>query len=172
MNASDPVDVAEIAKSKAANNDLAINEKVPVVDELTIDNAPQQGVTYVDGDESIEKISPTTDELANLRRVSGKIPWSAYTIAFVELCERFSYYGTTAVCKFTPQFLTCRVGTNRKQSSISFNVPCQRVLPPVPWWLVAPTGAMEPLVRWAWASRPPPVSHCVCMHVFDELHIR
>ncbi|CAG8084446.1 unnamed protein product [Penicillium salamii] len=97
MNASDPVDVAEIAKSKAANNDLAINEKVPVVDELTIDNAPQQGVTYVDGDESIEKISPTTDELANLRRVSGKIPWSAYTIAFVELCERFSYYGTTAV---------------------------------------------------------------------------
>lgn len=34
------------------------------------------------------------DDLKNLRRVSGKIPWTAFTIAFVELCERFSYYGT------------------------------------------------------------------------------
>ena len=42
------------------------------------------------------------DDLKNLRRVSGKIPWTAYTIAFVELCERFSYYGTTVVCKFPP----------------------------------------------------------------------
>jgi proton-dependent oligopeptide transporter, POT family len=41
----------------------------------------------------------TDEDLINLRRVSGKIPWSAYTIAFVELCERFSYYGTTVVCK-------------------------------------------------------------------------
>jgi proton-dependent oligopeptide transporter, POT family len=41
---------------------------------------------------------PTEEELATLRRVSGQIPWTAYTVAFVELCERFSYYGTTAVC--------------------------------------------------------------------------
>jgi POT family proton-dependent oligopeptide transporter len=41
---------------------------------------------------------PTEEELVTLRRVSGKIPWVAYTVAFVELCERFSYYGTTAVC--------------------------------------------------------------------------
>ncbi|KAL3419872.1 POT family protein [Phlyctema vagabunda] len=40
---------------------------------------------------------PTEQELATLRRVSGKIPWTAYTVAFIELCERFSYYGTTAV---------------------------------------------------------------------------
>ncbi|KZT57978.1 PTR2-domain-containing protein [Calocera cornea HHB12733] len=32
-----------------------------------------------------------------LRRISGKINWPTYLIAFVELCERFSYYGTTAV---------------------------------------------------------------------------
>jgi proton-dependent oligopeptide transporter, POT family len=41
--------------------------------------------------------TPTEEEMHKLRRVSGKIPWAAYTIAFVELCERFSYYGTTAV---------------------------------------------------------------------------
>lgn len=42
---------------------------------------------------------PTEEELHTLRRVAGRIPWKAYTLAFVELCERFSYYGTTVVCK-------------------------------------------------------------------------
>ncbi|CAI7666562.1 unnamed protein product [Penicillium bialowiezense] len=97
MNASDTVDVAEIAKSKAASHDIAIDEKVPNVNELTIDSVPHGQITYVDGDDSLNKAAPTNDELANLRRVAGKIPWAAYTIAFVELCERFSYYGTTAV---------------------------------------------------------------------------
>ena len=46
---------------------------------------------------------PTEQELNTLRRVSGKVRWTAYTIAFVELCERFSYHGTTAVCKFPLQ---------------------------------------------------------------------
>jgi POT family proton-dependent oligopeptide transporter len=41
---------------------------------------------------------PTVEDFNTLRRISGKVPWTAYTIAFVELCERFSYYGTTAVC--------------------------------------------------------------------------
>ncbi|KAE8365001.1 POT family-domain-containing protein [Aspergillus caelatus] len=41
--------------------------------------------------------TPTGQELESLRRVAGSVRWTAYTIAFVELCERFSYYGTTAV---------------------------------------------------------------------------
>jgi proton-dependent oligopeptide transporter, POT family len=40
---------------------------------------------------------PSPEELNTLRRVADRIPWSVLTIAFVELCERFSYYGTTAV---------------------------------------------------------------------------
>jgi POT family proton-dependent oligopeptide transporter len=40
---------------------------------------------------------PTEEELQTLRRVSGKIKWSMYTIAFVELCERFSYYGSAVL---------------------------------------------------------------------------
>jgi len=39
--------------------------------------------------------TPTDDDLSTLRRVSGKIPWVCWTIAFCELCERFSWYGTT-----------------------------------------------------------------------------
>jgi POT family proton-dependent oligopeptide transporter len=41
--------------------------------------------------------APTPEELLTLRRVSDKIPFKAYTIAFVELVERLSYYGTTQV---------------------------------------------------------------------------
>ncbi|KAI2467330.1 PTR2-domain-containing protein [Annulohypoxylon bovei var. microspora] len=40
---------------------------------------------------------PTAEELKTLRRVKGPINWIIYTIAFIELCERFAYYGTTAV---------------------------------------------------------------------------
>jgi POT family proton-dependent oligopeptide transporter len=37
---------------------------------------------------------PTQEELETLQRISDEIPWRVYTVAFVELCERFSYYGT------------------------------------------------------------------------------
>lgn len=40
---------------------------------------------------------PTTEELATLRRVSGKLPWVAYVLCFVEFCERASYYSGTAI---------------------------------------------------------------------------
>ncbi|KAG9234747.1 putative peptide transporter ptr2 [Amylocarpus encephaloides] len=48
-------------------------------------------------DDDIEGIFPTEEEFHTLRRVPDKIPWDIYTIAFIELCERFSYYGTTVV---------------------------------------------------------------------------
>jgi hypothetical protein len=40
----------------------------------------------------------TEGELRTLRRVPGRLPLTAYTITFVEFCERMSYCGTTAVC--------------------------------------------------------------------------
>jgi len=42
---------------------------------------------------------PTEEELQTLRRVYGKIDRMIYIIGFVEMCERFAYYGTTAACK-------------------------------------------------------------------------
>lgn len=44
---------------------------------------------------------PTEEEFATLPRVAGRIPWTAWTVAAVEFAERFSYYGTTAVCKLS-----------------------------------------------------------------------
>lgn len=34
---------------------------------------------------------PTEEELKTLRRVSGKIPWTAMTVTFVEFCEVSQY---------------------------------------------------------------------------------
>ena len=100
---------------------------------------------------------PTAEEVDSLRRVCGTVPWSAYTIAFVELCERFSYYGTTVVCKSRAKSSNDRNGhgdieADRRtmQSSISFRTLFQMDQPRV---LLVPTDSLAP---WAWASEPQP----------------
>lgn len=49
--------------------------------------AEAEGLDIPDGDE------PTEDEKRTLRKVADNLPWSAFLIAVVELCERFTYYG-------------------------------------------------------------------------------
>ncbi|CAG8971246.1 hypothetical protein HYALB_00001412 [Hymenoscyphus albidus] len=78
MNAASDLDTVDIGKAQVAKDTTTISSPSP---------------SFSDD----ENDRPTEEELATLRRVSGQIPWAAYTIAFVELCERFSYYGTTAV---------------------------------------------------------------------------
>ena len=70
----------------------------------------------------------TEADLNTLRRVSGKIPWAAFTVAFVELCERFSYYGTTVVCMCLSPALLPTDGANQTQLSTSFSSPFPRGL--------------------------------------------
>ncbi|KAK0635785.1 POT family-domain-containing protein [Bombardia bombarda] len=65
--------------------------------EIAAPPAPAYKVKSLDGSSHNPDGTPTEEELRTLRRVPDKIPMSIYTIAFVELCERFSYYGTTAV---------------------------------------------------------------------------
>ncbi|KUI73365.1 Peptide transporter PTR2 [Cytospora mali] len=36
---------------------------------------------------------PTDEEKQKLRKVSDKLPWSAFLVCVIELCERFTYYG-------------------------------------------------------------------------------
>lgn len=61
--------------------------------------SPQRSHLSTSRGDSVEEWdhNVSQDDLVNLRRVSGKIPWIVFTVAFVELCERFSYYGTTVV---------------------------------------------------------------------------
>ena len=73
-----------------------LGSKLPNYTEPSVD---QQVISIHDSESDDDVEVPTEEELHSLRRVSDKIPWHAYTIAFVELCERFSFYGTTVVCK-------------------------------------------------------------------------
>ncbi|GAB7347471.1 hypothetical protein MBLNU459_g4384t1 [Dothideomycetes sp. NU459] len=50
-----------------------------------------EGMNTPDGD------MPTEEEKRTLRKVSDTLPWSAFLIAIVELCERFTYYGLSGV---------------------------------------------------------------------------
>jgi POT family proton-dependent oligopeptide transporter len=52
---------------------------------------------YVPSETETDDSVPTKEEIDTLRRIPGYIPWICFTVAFVELCERFAYYGTTAV---------------------------------------------------------------------------
>lgn len=51
---------------------------------------------------------PTAEELKTLRRTHGHVPLLIYSIAFIELCERFSYYGTIIVCEYLTTIQPCQ----------------------------------------------------------------
>ncbi|KAI9172612.1 putative peptide transporter ptr2 [Paramyrothecium foliicola] len=63
----------------------------------TLDKEGLEPVTAIDSADEDWPDKPTEEELRTLPRVSGKIKWSMWTIAFVELCERFSYYGSSVL---------------------------------------------------------------------------
>ncbi|KAA8894356.1 POT family-domain-containing protein [Sphaerosporella brunnea] len=61
--------------------------------------APSYGSGELEATHSIKEDSderePTPEELATLRRIGDKIPYTAWLVAVVELAERFTYYGLT-----------------------------------------------------------------------------
>lgn len=100
------------------SDSLAVHDIEPVTtigqsDPVTnvTNKKPQQSIIPESYDLGAGDEDPTTDELHGynaLRRVSAPIPWVVYTVAFVELCERFSYYGTQVLCKI-PQPHTSQI---------------------------------------------------------------
>lgn len=107
MNASDPIEIAEVSKAKALQHDVEVSEKrQDPSQDLTIEPAPAVQNTEGEEDEALHKVYPSEDDLRTLRRISGHLHWTIFTVAFVELCERFSYYGTTAVCEWTETIAT------------------------------------------------------------------
>lgn len=72
----------------------SLDTKEVVVDRVSSVDASSDADIY-----DPTKPFPTEEEWATLPRVPGTIPWTAWTVAIVEFMERFSYYGTSAVCK-------------------------------------------------------------------------
>lgn len=95
--ASNAVDMALSNEPKVATPLYEIGEKQALARSDTTGSHHDQPIAEFEAD--LEGEEPTAEELVTLRRVSGKIPWTAFTIAFVELCERFGYYGCQVLCK-------------------------------------------------------------------------
>lgn len=87
-------EAAEVAKLQVKGAGLP----TPVLEKQ---NAMELG-DYAPSDTDTDDAVPTEEEIHTLRRMPARIPWICFTVAFVELCERFAYYGTTAVCTFSP----------------------------------------------------------------------
>jgi len=92
------VDLAMSYEPKLATPMFEVNEKEAFARASTSDSLAHQAPVEFEAD--LEGEEPTPEELQTLSRVSGKIPWITFTVAFVELCERFGYYGCSVVCKF------------------------------------------------------------------------
>jgi POT family proton-dependent oligopeptide transporter len=100
------VDLAMSHEPKLATPMYEIGEKEALARNSTGDSLRAAPVAEFEADMVGEE--PTAEELLTLPRVSGKIPWTAFTIGFVELCERFGYYGCQVVCTLsapTPNLL-------------------------------------------------------------------
>ncbi|KAL4961876.1 putative MFS peptide transporter [Aspergillus stella-maris] len=100
MNQADTVEIGDAIA--AQKNAQLPNEKDIIAREASISEAPPSTKEYPSGGEdhdgeALQKIYPTAEEMHTLRRVAGPMNWITFSVAFVELCERFSYYGTTAV---------------------------------------------------------------------------
>jgi hypothetical protein len=83
---------------KAAMPLYEVEEKRALAGERSSSSLTGQPQAPVEFEADLEGEEPTEEDLRTLRRVSGKIPWTAFTIAFVELCERFGYYGCQVLC--------------------------------------------------------------------------
>jgi hypothetical protein len=97
-----PTDVPDV--QAGALTDLPSVPLAPVSEKHHEVDAAYNKEVATSESESLVDGYPTPEELdgeSALRRISAPIPWAVYTVAFVELCERFSYYGTQVVCMFT-----------------------------------------------------------------------
>ncbi|KAF2963446.1 hypothetical protein GQX73_g10118 [Xylaria multiplex] len=95
-----PADVVGAAKNGAP----ATEEKISTPEKDDLVNPKNDLGAVLSGSETDEPLRgpngeeyPSKRDLETLRRVKGRISPIIYTIAFIELCERFAYYGTTAV---------------------------------------------------------------------------
>ncbi|KAJ5173021.1 hypothetical protein N7492_005614 [Penicillium capsulatum] len=87
---------------------------------------PQAGLVAASYNTRTGDEDPTEEELHGpgaLRRVSAPIPWPVYTVAFVELCERFSYYGTQNLCTYGDPRLIFQC-SNLKPFRLEFHQSC------------------------------------------------
>jgi POT family proton-dependent oligopeptide transporter len=103
--AQNAVDMAMSHEPKVATPMFEVTEKQTLSEKHDVARSDTTTSNHlappIEFEADLEGEEPTAEEMVTLRRVSGKIPWTAFTIAFVELCERFGYYGCQVLCMFS-----------------------------------------------------------------------
>lgn len=82
-----------------ARASLEVTKGASAIEPIPLDTSTPSSL--IEDDKALLGPFPTEEEWATLPRVAGSIPWTAWTVAAVEFVERFSYYGTSAVCMST-----------------------------------------------------------------------
>lgn len=80
-------DLAGGSRIAGAETQTKSAKSTAMMEEDDVGQPPASDIVSSEGDE------PTGEELATLRKVADHLPWSAFIVALVELCERFTYYG-------------------------------------------------------------------------------
>lgn len=75
------------------------DEKLDPLDEKVIGTGSD-----IDSLSNTHPDAPTPEEQRTLRRVPGDVPLAAFALAFIELCERFAYYGSIILLQNFVQF--------------------------------------------------------------------
>ncbi|KAH6682193.1 peptide transporter PTR2-A [Plectosphaerella plurivora] len=93
-----PLQDADMAKSIVPAAAIQGTEREIYAEKGSFDATGAANTNKYDSDSEEDwEDKPTPEDLQTLRRVSASIQWSIYTIAFVECCERFSYYGSAVL---------------------------------------------------------------------------
>ena len=77
----------------AGSRDAGVQIETANAKSTNIMEEHESGQSSASGIVSLEGREPTEEEIATLRKVADHLPLSAFIVALVELCERFTYYG-------------------------------------------------------------------------------
>ncbi len=90
---------SEQITNEAVVRPMKIDPKsLPTVDKDVIaEHKPADTVSDTEKDATPEGEEPTEREKRTLRHVGESLPFSTFLVAFVELCERFTYYGCQGI---------------------------------------------------------------------------
>ncbi|KAF7946917.1 uncharacterized protein EAE97_004166 [Botrytis byssoidea] len=82
-----------VTGSKMSDDTIAANPARPESAKEGISPTADSRVNSFEKGNDADEEEPTDEEKQTLRRIGDSLPMSAWLVAIVELCERFSYYG-------------------------------------------------------------------------------
>ena len=97
MSGLDPTEAQMPAIAHDIADSIAHNKTEKTDDSYVYEEKRAGSDMTVDEDDGLPP-APTEEEKQTLRRVRGPINFASFLIGFIELAERFSYYGCTVVC--------------------------------------------------------------------------